>query len=97
MRSKIFSFRRGSLTLWLILLVIAVGVAALAVFGVLDLSKIKESIPGQSNQIIEDQQVQSLQSQGTSDEVVDIEQDLNSTDLDCLDQELSEVDQALSQ
>jgi len=77
------SKRRGFLVLWLILLVVVVGVAALA--------------PGESTAIVKDQQLENLQKVSTSDEVVDIEMDLDNTDLNNLDQELSEVDQALSQ
>lgn len=97
MRSKIFNFRRGFLTLWLILLVIAIGVAALIAFGILDVGKIKKSIPGQSPTMVEDQQVQDLQNQSTSDEVSDIEKDLNTTNLDTLDQELPDVDKAVGE
>ncbi|KKR57942.1 MAG: hypothetical protein UU05_C0018G0009 [Candidatus Curtissbacteria bacterium GW2011_GWA1_40_47] len=93
MRSK----RRGFLVLWLILLVVVVGVAALVAVGILDLGRIKNSAPGESTAIVKDQQLENLQKVSTSDEVVDIEMDLDNTDLNNLDQELSEVDQALSQ
>src|SRR3989338_678158 len=91
------SKRRGFLVLWLILLVVVVGVAALVAVGILDLGRIKNSAPGESTAIVKDQQLENLQKVSTSDEVVDIEMDLDNTDLNNLDQELSEVDQALSQ
>lgn len=67
----------------LIILVVALGILVLFVFGVL-----KSQEPAQ----IVDQQVQQLNTLNTSDEVGAIESDLDETDLDAIDLELSEVD-----
>jgi len=95
---SIFNFRKGFLTLWLILVMAIVAVIAIVVFGVLDLGKLKESLPGYSPApVVQDSQVKSLQKLSSSDEIVDVEKDLNDTNLNNLDQELPQVDQALNE
>ena len=51
------------------------------------------SLPGLSNKMND---VQTLEQQGTSDEITAIEQDLAATDLGNLDKELDSIDQELS-
>lgn len=75
-----------------------VAVIAIVAFGVLDLGKLKENLPGYSpSPVIKDSQVESLQKLSSSDEIVDVEKDLNDTNLNNLDQELPQVDQALNE
>lgn len=89
---------KGFLTLWLILAMAVVAVIAIIAFGVLDLWKLKESLPGYSpTPVIKDSQVESLQKLSSSDEIVGIEKDLDDTNLNNLDQELPQVDQALNE
>ena len=99
MRPNNLKIYKGFLTLWLILLVIALGVAALIAFGILDVGKFKKntSFSGKPATQVEDQQVENLQKQSSSDEVVDIEKDLNTTNLNSLDQELPDVDRAVGE
>ena len=98
MQNKIFNFRKGFLTLWLILAMATVAVIAIIAFGVLDLGKLKQSLPGYSPvPVIKDSQVESLQKLSSSDEIVDVEKDLNDTNLNNLDEELPQVDQALKE
>lgn len=84
---------KGFSTLWIIVAVAIVGTAAVLAFGVLDVAKIKKPDVGRLPET--DQQLQQLSTFSTSDEVVDIEKDLNATDLDAIDNELSEVDRDL--
>lgn len=81
--------RKGVIFLWLTLVAASVIILFAFVFGILDFSK----LPGKSpNQVID----QSAQDPGTlsgSDEVESIEEDLNNTDLDSLDEGLDQVGQ----
>lgn len=85
---------RGFSSLWIIIIVALIGLAAVVAFGVLDVAKIKKpSI--QTSDV--DQKVQELNTLSTSDEIDAIEKDINSTDLDNLDEGIGDVDRALDE
>lgn len=84
---------KGFSTLWIIVAVAIMGIAALVAFGVLDVAKIKKPEEGIVSEV--DRQIQQLETMSTSDEIADIERDLSATDLDAIDDELSQVDRDL--
>lgn len=80
--------RRGFSTLWIIVVVAVIGVIAL-----LAMNKMGKMPPVPSTTF--DRQIQELQKLSNSDEIGDIQKDLDATTLEGLDQELGEVDQSL--
>lgn len=80
--------KRGFSMLWIIVAVAVIGVIAL-----LAINKIGKIPPVPSMTF--DRQIQELQKLSNSDEIGDIERDLDATALEGLDQELGEVDQSL--
>jgi len=86
--------KKGVLGIGLIAAIAIVVLVAIVFFGILDLGKFKKGQPSPSA-VVEDQQVQDLQTLSSSDEIGDIEEDLENTNLENLDQDLSQVDQAL--
>lgn len=72
---------RGFSTLLAIIAVAVIGLAAVLAFGVF-----------QEPAVVEDQKLKELETVSTSDELPDIERDINETNLETLDVELSEVD-----
>ena len=88
MRSK------GFFNLWLIIIVAAIGVAAILAYGIFNFAKIKKAVPGASPAAV-DQEVSKLESLSSSDEIEVIEEDLKTTDIDNLDQELVEVEKEI--
>lgn len=88
-----YQISRGFSTLLIIVAVAIVGAAAVVAFGVLDVAKIKK--PPVVTVTGSDEQLESLQTFSTSDEVIDIERDLGATDLDAVDNELDQVDRDL--
>lgn len=86
-----FKQKGGILNMLLILLVAAIGVFAIVVYSTrqVDKSKPLEIIPKI------DQQVQKLNELSDSDEIPSIEEDLNSTNLNDLDQDIGQVDSSL--
>jgi len=88
----------GFLTLWIVLLVIVIGVAALFAFGIFDMGRFKKGpSTSQTPQTVEDQQTQNLEKLSSLDQIVDIQKDLDTTDIDNLDLELPDVDKAASE
>jgi len=82
---------RGFTVLWLSLVVSVIVMLVALVFGFLDFSKLTNRGGYQTPPV--DQQVQDLQNMSSSDEVVNIESDLNNTKLDNLDLGLEQVNQ----
>lgn len=95
--SSQFTVRTGFSTLWIIVAVVIVGVAAVLVFGVLDFYKIKKPVERPATQVEEDQQVRQLNTQSTSDEIEVIEQDISATDLEALDGEIADIEKLLGE
>ena len=90
MKSKNF---RGSSLILVVLLV------ALVVFFVILLKVFnidRSSTPEEEKTVTYDQQVKDLATLGNSDEISDIEDDLNNTNIDQIDQELPQVDKEAS-
>ena len=79
----------------LLIVVLAVAVLAVAVFFAFKYPDLgtKQEV-GESN-VVGDEQVRKLETLSDSDEIGAIEADINSTNLDNLDQELNQVDQEL--
>lgn len=79
----------------LILFAVVAGVwiFGLSSFGVLDLFQLK-GVP--QTVIAVDAQVKELQTQSTSDEISQIEKDLNGTNLDAIDSEMDDVEVELN-
>lgn len=80
--------KRGFSTLWIIVAVAVIGVIALVA-----INKMGKIPPAPSTTF--DRQIQELQKLSNSDEIGDIEKDLDATTLEGLDLELGEVDQSL--
>lgn len=94
MQIKNLHSKRGFSTLFL---VIALAVVILGFVGILAISKMKYS-PNQQpdvQQVEVDDQVKTLQSLSNSDEIGAIEQDINATNLDNLDEGINQVDREL--
>ncbi|OGD92403.1 hypothetical protein A2697_00245 [Candidatus Curtissbacteria bacterium RIFCSPHIGHO2_01_FULL_41_44] len=85
---------RGFSGLMLIIIVAVIGVVAFFAFGILNIGKQGIPVP-QIPDVIEDQQVKNLQKQSSSDELPFIEKDLESTNLEDLDQGIDEVSKSL--
>lgn len=81
----------GLLNILIILLVAAVGIFAVVVYSRKNIGK---NIPLQVTETL-DGQVLKLNELGSSDEIPSIEAELNSTNLDDLDQGVAEVDNSL--
>lgn len=81
----------GLLNILIILLVAAVGIFAVVVYSKKNIGK---NIPLQVTETL-DGQVLKLNELGSSDEIPSIEAELNSTNLDDLDQGVAEVDNSL--
>lgn len=79
---------RGFSTIWLIMAVAVIGVIAVVAIG--KVGKVP-SVP----QVTIDRQIGELQKLSSSDEIGDIDEDLNKTNLENLDAELGEVDKEL--
>lgn len=91
--------KNGFSSLFVILVVILMAVAiGLVLWQTLGLSSIKTSIPfpGGKSPTIVDNQVKQLNTLSGTDEIADVEKDLNETTLDQIDEELSQVDESLS-
>lgn len=78
----------GLLNILIILLVAAIGIFAVVMYSRKNVGK---TTPTPAAQIL-DGQVQKLNTLGSSDEIPLIEDELNSTDLDDLDQGIADVD-----
>jgi len=85
--------RRGFSTLFVIVAVAVVFVLALLAFGVFDFAKLKKTVPTTTEV---DEKLNELSAVSTSDEVPDIEKDLNDTNLEMIDAELGEVEKELT-
>lgn len=87
--------KRGFSTLFL---VIILAVVILGFIGIFAISKMNYSINKQpdTQQVEVDDQVKTLQSLSNSDEIGSIEQDINATNFDNLDDGINEVDRELS-
>lgn len=83
--------KKGFSTLLIILGAAVVFIAAVLAFGVMSGKKETEK-----PKVAEDKQVEALKTLSTSDEVPDIEKDLNDTDLETLDVELLEIEKEVS-
>lgn len=81
---------RGFSTLLIIIVVAVMGIAAVLAFGVFDAGKLKRTV--QEPSVGQDQQLKELETVSTSDEVPDIERDINETNLETIDVELSEIE-----
>ena len=85
--------RKGFSTVFVIALVAVIGVVAVLAFGVFDVSKIKKTGEMPEQQV--DQQIKDLDNLSPSDELPDIEKDLNATNLEEVDSELDQIDKDL--
>lgn len=83
-----YQISSGFSTLWIIVAVAVIGVIAL-----LAINKMGKIPPAPSTTF--DRQIQNLQKLSSSDEIGDIQKDLDATTLEGLDLELGEVDQSL--
>ena len=86
------NLKPGSVLLIVVLVVAFLVVALIFAFKYLDLGTKQEV--GESN-VVGDEQIQKLETLSDSDEIGAIEGDVNSTNLENLDQELNQVDQEL--
>ena len=86
------NLKPGSVLLIVVLVVAVLVVAFIFVFKFSDLGTKQEV--GESN-VVGDEQVRKLETLSDSDEIGAIEADINSTNLENLDQELNQVDQEL--
>lgn len=88
-------FQRGFSSLFIILVVVIVGLAAIAAFAIFNSGKLGQPVT-QTPAAVRDEQVKSLQTLSGSDEVVDIDKDLSSTNVDVLDTGLDQVNNDLN-
>ena len=96
-KSKVISHKlKGSIVIWLVLILVVI-VGVFIFLGKLNLTSLKNSLPIAPPQIGADKQVNELGNLSQSDEIDAVESDLDSTKLDDLDKDLSEVDQALKE
>jgi len=91
-RKNNVSENKGNITLVIILIVAIVVAAIVIVWSLKGSGRIKqEQLPAPVSVPV-DEQVKNLQKMSTSDDIGAIEADLNSTNLDNLDSEISEID-----
>lgn len=88
-------FQRGFSPLFIILVVVIVGLAAIAVFAIFNAGKLGQPVT-QTPAAAGDEQVKSLRTLSGSDEVVDIDKDVSSTNVDALDTGLDQVNNDLN-
>lgn len=89
--------RDATFNMLVVLAVAVIGLVAIIFFGILGQDKFQRQslLPSPGAEV--DQQVQDLGELSFSDEIGDIEKDLNNTNIESLDQGISEVDASLSQ
>ncbi|MBI3283010.1 hypothetical protein HYZ70_02940 [Candidatus Curtissbacteria bacterium] len=75
---------------WILVAAAVVLVVLVLAFGIFDTGEFKKKV--EAPKAAEDQQVEALLKISASDEVADIEKDINQTNLDTIDVELSEVE-----
>lgn len=86
----------GFAAVWVLIAVVAVVFSGAAVFAMKNLNK-NRPLRNQTAQVQEqDTLLHALQTLSDSDELAAIEQDINNTQLDDIDKELSQVDQDLT-
>lgn len=89
--------KRGFTALFLILSVVVIAFLAILAYALFSYGSLRKQSDYQLPTVEEDQQLLQLKKQGSSDEIWEIEKDINATELDNLDFELSEVEAAESE
>lgn len=90
-------YKRGFAMFWILILVVAVVLGLVAIFAAKNLNIGKNATPiSQTQNQDQDAQVKALSAQSDSDEPDAIEQDVNATKLDDVDQGLESVEADLS-
>ena len=90
---KPIKFKKGFLALLIILAVAILGLAAAVAFS---LGKFRQQPLVQTPAVVQDKQVESLETLSGSDKVEDIDKEVNSTDIDSLDAGLDQVNSDLN-
>ena len=84
---------KGFMGALIIIAVAVVGLAALVAFGILDVGKLKKTSTPATTSEVPDMQINQLNTLSTSDNVADIQKDLDSTNFASVDQEMPQVSQ----
>lgn len=94
-RYKILNIKGGFSALFVVIIILVAIVALVMIFAISKM-KYNAKVPQDAETAEVDQQVRTLRSLDSSDEVGAIDQDITSTNLDNLDQGMAQVDKELS-